>query len=184
MSRETRTPGETPLTGYASYGSMQLLQGSHWVLSAAWAGSASASDTMRGDTRRPAPARRDLAPASPRDSPPRRARSDSGGCDTLSREARNVNGASTRIGMERGLVVVVTGASAGLGRAIAHAWAQRGIRLGLMARGPDGLDAACHDVEALGGRAIALPVDVADADSVDAAAERVERESSGRSTGG
>ena len=73
-------------------------------------------------------------------------------------------------------VVVVTGASAGLGRAIVRAWATRGAWLGLIARGTDGLEAAREEIEALGGRALALPLDVADADAVEAAAGRVEAE--------
>jgi len=73
-------------------------------------------------------------------------------------------------------VVVVTGASAGVGRAIARAFAERGARIGLIARGEDALVATKREVEKLGGRAIVLPLDVADADAVDAAAERVERE--------
>ncbi len=74
--------------------------------------------------------------------------------------------------------VVVTGASAGLGRAIVREFAQRepGINLGLLARGEDGLHAAQREVEAAGGRALALPTDVSDAAAVEAAAERVERE--------
>lgn len=73
-------------------------------------------------------------------------------------------------------VVVVTGASAGLGRAIAHAYAKKGARLGLIARNPEALDAARQECEQFGGQAITLPADVADADAVEAAAARVERE--------
>jgi NAD(P)-dependent dehydrogenase (short-subunit alcohol dehydrogenase family) len=71
-------------------------------------------------------------------------------------------------------VVVVTGASAGLGRAIARAWARRRARVALLARGVDGLEAARREVEELGGCALVLPVDVADADAVEQAAARVE----------
>jgi len=74
------------------------------------------------------------------------------------------------------MIVVVTGASAGLGRAVVRAFARQGADVGLIARGVDGLEAARSEVEADGGRAIVLPLDVADADAVDAAAERVERE--------
>jgi len=74
------------------------------------------------------------------------------------------------------MVVVVTGASAGLGRAVVRAFARQGADVGLIARGVDGLEAARREVEADGGRAIVLPLDVADADAVDAAADRVERE--------
>jgi NAD(P)-dependent dehydrogenase (short-subunit alcohol dehydrogenase family) len=73
-------------------------------------------------------------------------------------------------------VVVITGASAGVGRATARAFARRGARIGLLARGREGLDGAQHDVEALGGRAIAIPTDVADALQVEHAADAVERE--------
>jgi short-subunit dehydrogenase len=71
-------------------------------------------------------------------------------------------------------IVVVTGASAGVGRATACAFARRGAQLGLLARGRAGLEAARRDVERLGGRAIALPTAVADADRVEEAAEAVE----------
>jgi NAD(P)-dependent dehydrogenase (short-subunit alcohol dehydrogenase family) len=73
-------------------------------------------------------------------------------------------------------VVVVTGASAGLGRAIARAFAREGAHIGLLARGRDGLEGAHHDVEALGGKALSIPVDVADAEAIEQAAEAVERE--------
>jgi NAD(P)-dependent dehydrogenase (short-subunit alcohol dehydrogenase family) len=72
-------------------------------------------------------------------------------------------------------VVVVTGASAGVGRATVRAFARRGARLGLLARGHDGLQAAAHDVRAMGGEALVLPTDVADAAQVEAAAEAVEQ---------
>jgi NAD(P)-dependent dehydrogenase (short-subunit alcohol dehydrogenase family) len=73
-------------------------------------------------------------------------------------------------------VVVVTGASAGVGRATAQAFAKRGAQIGLLARGRDGLEAARREVEALGGKALVLPADVADAEQVEAAAARVEEE--------
>src|SRR5256714_547867 len=73
-------------------------------------------------------------------------------------------------------VVVITGASAGLGRATARAFAREGAHIGLLARGRDGLEGARRDVEGLGGRALILPTDVADADQVERAAEAVERE--------
>jgi short-subunit dehydrogenase len=72
-------------------------------------------------------------------------------------------------------VVVVTGASAGVGRAIVRAFAAQGAHLGLIARGRDGLEGARAEVEAAGGRALVLPLDVADAAAVEAAAEEVER---------
>ncbi|HEU5425103.1 MAG TPA: SDR family oxidoreductase [Nitrolancea sp.] len=73
-------------------------------------------------------------------------------------------------------VVVVTGASAGLGRAIVRAFARRGAHLGLLARGAAGLEGARLDVEALGGKALVCATDVSDPAQVEAAAEAVERE--------
>ena len=70
-------------------------------------------------------------------------------------------------------VVVITGASAGVGRATAIAFAKCGFDVGLIARGSAGLDGARRDVEANGQQAIVLPVDVVDADGVFAAADRV-----------
>jgi NADP-dependent 3-hydroxy acid dehydrogenase YdfG len=72
-------------------------------------------------------------------------------------------------------VVVVTGASAGVGRAIAHAFARRGAHVALLARGERGLEEARREVEALGGKALALPTDVADHARVEAAADAVEQ---------
>jgi NAD(P)-dependent dehydrogenase (short-subunit alcohol dehydrogenase family) len=71
-------------------------------------------------------------------------------------------------------VVVITGASAGVGRATVQAFARRGAHIGLVARGQDGLEGARQDVETLGGKALVLPTDVADADQVEAAAAAVE----------
>jgi NAD(P)-dependent dehydrogenase (short-subunit alcohol dehydrogenase family) len=73
-------------------------------------------------------------------------------------------------------VVVITGASAGVGRATVQAFAKRGAHIGLIARGTDGLEGAKREVEAAGGKALVLPTDVADADQVEAAAAAVERE--------
>jgi len=73
-------------------------------------------------------------------------------------------------------VVVVTGASAGLGRAIVREFAAHGARIGLIARGRDGLEGARRDVESFGGTALVLPTDVADADAVERAAAAVESE--------
>jgi NAD(P)-dependent dehydrogenase (short-subunit alcohol dehydrogenase family) len=75
-----------------------------------------------------------------------------------------------------GSVVTVTGASAGVGRATARAFADRGAAVALLARGGEGLEAARREVEQRGVRAVALPVDLADFDAVDAAAETAERE--------
>lgn len=71
-------------------------------------------------------------------------------------------------------VVVITGASAGVGRATAVQFAKRGAFLGLLARGKDGLDATAREVERAGGKALAIPVDMADAAGVQAAAGAVE----------
>ena len=76
--------------------------------------------------------------------------------------------------MTQPLVVVVTGSSAGLGRAIAHGFAKRGARIGLIARNPEALEAAKQECERLGGQALVLPVDVSCADAVDAAASKIE----------
>lgn len=73
-------------------------------------------------------------------------------------------------------VVVVTGASAGLGRAIVKAFARQGAHLGLLARGKAGLEGARRDVEALGGEGLVLPTDVSDPDQVERAAAAVEQE--------
>lgn len=73
-------------------------------------------------------------------------------------------------------VVVITGASAGVGRATAQAFARRGARIGLLARGQDRLQATGAEVEALGGKALGLPTDVADVTQVERAAQRVEKE--------
>src|SRR3954468_17271853 len=73
-------------------------------------------------------------------------------------------------------VVVVTGASSGIGRATARMLGARGERVALLARGPVKLEAAAEEVRAAGGTALAVPVDVADAEAVEAAAARVEAE--------
>lgn len=73
-------------------------------------------------------------------------------------------------------VVVITGASAGVGRATARRFAEAGDDVALLARGEEGLAAALKEVEAAGSRGIAIPVDMADHRSVEDAAEQVERE--------
>ncbi|MFD8225769.1 SDR family oxidoreductase [Streptomyces massasporeus] len=73
---------------------------------------------------------------------------------------------------KRGRVVVVTGAS-GVGRATVRAFAARGDRVALLARGREGLAAAADEVERAGGEAFVVPVDVSDAKAVDAAAQQV-----------
>jgi NAD(P)-dependent dehydrogenase (short-subunit alcohol dehydrogenase family) len=72
--------------------------------------------------------------------------------------------------------VVVTGASAGIGRATARLFGERGARVGLIARGQAGLDGAARDVEEAGGTALAISADVADYDQVTAAARKVEEQ--------
>ncbi len=71
-------------------------------------------------------------------------------------------------------VVVITGASAGVGRAAAREFARSGASIGLIARGRAGLEAAAREVRDLGGQALVLVCDVADAAAVDAAASEVE----------
>ena len=73
-------------------------------------------------------------------------------------------------------VIVVTGASAGVGRAVAREFAKQGASVGLLARGNDGLEGARKDVEAAGAKALPVPTDVADPDAVQAPAARVEEE--------
>ena len=73
-------------------------------------------------------------------------------------------------------VVVVTGASAGLGRAIARAFGARGAAVGLIARGEERLAATQSEIRDAGGRALALPADVSDASALEAVADRAERE--------
>ncbi len=70
--------------------------------------------------------------------------------------------------------VVITGASAGIGRAAARAFGERGDRVALLARGETGLAAAATEVEAAGGHALVIPTDVADHAQVDAAATQAE----------
>lgn len=71
-------------------------------------------------------------------------------------------------------VVVVTGASAGLGRSIVREFARKGADIALIARGIDGLEGAKREVEEAGGRALIFPIDVADADAVERAAAETE----------
>ncbi|RZI44025.1 SDR family NAD(P)-dependent oxidoreductase [Herbaspirillum sp. HC18] len=75
-----------------------------------------------------------------------------------------------------GKVVVVTGSSAGIGRATAIEFARHGWRVALVARGHDGLEGAREEVELAGGQAMIVPADVADHAQVEAAAERIEQE--------
>lgn len=72
-------------------------------------------------------------------------------------------------------VVVVTGASAGVGRAVARKFAARGDRVALLARGERGLDGAAHDIKDAGGVALPIALDVADYQAVEQAAPQVEQ---------
>jgi NAD(P)-dependent dehydrogenase (short-subunit alcohol dehydrogenase family) len=72
--------------------------------------------------------------------------------------------------------VVITGASAGIGRATARLFGARGARVGLIARGQAGLDGAARDVKEAGGTALAISADVSDYEQVSAAARQVEQE--------
>src|SRR5437868_4949536 len=76
---------------------------------------------------------------------------------------------------KRNEVVVITGASAGVGRAAVREFARHGAWIGLVARGKDGLEGAKREVEAAGGKALVLPTDVADAEQVEDAAAQVEK---------
>ena len=73
-------------------------------------------------------------------------------------------------------ISVITGASGGIGRAVARKLAARGDAVALLARGEDGLEGAAEDVRRAGGKPLTISVDVADFAAVDDAAERVERE--------
>ena len=80
-------------------------------------------------------------------------------------------------------IVVVTGASAGVGRATALAFAKRGASIGLLARGMKGLQGAQKEVLALGGQALPISLDIANFDQVEAAALKVERSRAHRTFG-
>ena len=76
----------------------------------------------------------------------------------------------------RGRVVVITGASAGVGRALTRTFARRGAAVALLARGIDGLKAAEAEAASAGAPTLTIPLDVADAAAIDAAAQRIESE--------
>jgi short-subunit dehydrogenase len=73
-------------------------------------------------------------------------------------------------------VVVITGASAGVGRATAREFGRHGASVGLISRNQDRLEAAKKEIEQSGGRALVLPLDVADAAAIENAAQKVEAE--------
>ena len=77
--------------------------------------------------------------------------------------------------IDRRSVIVITGASGGVGRATARRLAERGARLVLLARGREGLEGAAREVEAKGAEALVIPTDVSASDQVDAAADAAER---------
>jgi short-subunit dehydrogenase len=81
---------------------------------------------------------------------------------------------SRRKTQSRAEVVMVTGASAGVGRAIAHAFARHGAHVGLVARGRPGLEDARREVESLGGQGLVLPTDVTNHSQVESAGQRLE----------
>lgn len=72
-------------------------------------------------------------------------------------------------------VIVITGATGGVGRATAQAFARQGAKIALLARGQEQLAATCKEIEMLGGVALAIPTDVADSAQVEAAAEQTEQ---------
>ena len=73
-------------------------------------------------------------------------------------------------------VAVITGASAGIGRATARAFARAGYRVGVLARDPARLESLCEEIRSKGGNALGISTDVADAAQVERAADRIERE--------
>lgn len=81
---------------------------------------------------------------------------------------------STNGSASRSKVVVITGASAGVGRACARAFAEKGYDVALLARGKDGLEGAKKEVEAYGQRAVIHQLDVADAEAIEKAAGDIE----------
>lgn len=89
---------------------------------------------------------------------------------------REAHGRGLTIASPELMIVVITGASAGVGRATARAFARAGADVALIARGVEGLEACAREVEALGQRSLVLPLDVTDDVALDRAAERVESE--------
>src|SRR5207248_576121 len=146
-------------------------------------GSARSSCRRRTAADRPSPPSRCATPGRPsgsRRSGRSRRWADTGRCSSAfvssHPQSGNPFGGSYRGGsrMPDGRVVVVTGGSAGVGRATVRAFADNGDDVAILARGGDGLDAAAKEVEAEGRRGCAVDVDVADAGAVEAAAAEVE----------
>ena len=77
---------------------------------------------------------------------------------------------------KRNDIVVITGASAGVGRAAAKKFAERGCSVGLIARGIEGLEGAKKDVESFGTKAVYVQADVANAEEIENAANKIEKE--------
>src|SRR5436190_20316547 len=95
---------------------------------------------------------------------------------TIRRTPAAERGRAAGAGSEMSPIVAITGASAGVGRATARAFARDGWDVALLARGAAGLDAAADEIRAAGARALPIAVDVADAEAVQVAGERIERE--------
>ena len=98
-----------------------------------------------------------------------------GGKKTPERESTTSAYKTLKGAVVKNEVVVVTGASAGLGRAIVRHFGKNGARVGLLARGVEGLEGAKREIEAAGGKALVLPTDVADSNAMEKAAAAVER---------
>jgi short-subunit dehydrogenase len=77
---------------------------------------------------------------------------------------------------DREQTAVICGGTAGVGRATAHAFARAGFRVAVIARGEQGLSDTREELEATGAKVLAISADVADAEAVDRAAERIEAE--------
>src|SRR5690349_13113475 len=89
--------------------------------------------------------------------------------------SRDTGGPFIMADRQKSEVVVVTGASAGLGRAIVRAFARQGARIGLVSRNQERLEEAKKEVESLGGQGLVLPTDVSEDERVEAVAEAVEK---------
>ena len=96
--------------------------------------------------------------------------------DSFARPSVAVSGKEAKVASRTAETVVVTGGTAGVGRATVREFARNGANVAILARGEDRLKATQREVEELGGKALAIPVDVADSKAVEEAAERIERE--------